>query len=310
MASCGVALCAVAMCCLSSLDSLGVKLKGWVGWRLLGKRWACMASVLMGVQKLPALSPVQGCVAEFITQLTSACCSLTRRWCACYRRKHFVDEAPFPATSPPPPRKAAAAAAAAAGKGGKGGKGSKPQVQLAADAQSGRPGSLGEQFIASWHGKQGSLREQFGGGTGGSGGGGSASGTDGGAAAASEQGSPTSSPHPSRLAAGSPQSAAAAAASRAEQLGSRCGSTARMPSSPQGRGNCSSSAAARDVETANRAELLSSPAAASSKGSSSSPAARGGKSSKSGGGGRLKGLFKLSGRGQGGRVSSLNSVGN
>ncbi|PRW34091.1 urea ABC transporter permease subunit [Chlorella sorokiniana] len=202
-------------------------------------------------------------------------------WCACYRRKHFMDEAPFPTTSPPPGSKAAAAAAA--------GKGGKSKVQLAADSRSGAPGSPAAQFIASWHGKQGSLREQYGGG------GGEIGSSVSEAEAGAERGAPASSTRPSRLAAGSPQLAAAAAADRAELLGSRSGSPASRPSSPQGAGNGggSNSAAARDVEAANRAELLSSPAAASSRGSSSSPAARGRKeSSGKGGGSRIKGLFK------------------
>lgn len=184
-----------------------------------------------------------------------------------------MDEAPFPTTSPPPGSKASAAAAAAAAAG----KGGKAKVELAANARPGSPGSQsGEQFIASWHGKQGSLREQFGGG-------GTA---EGGSAADAEQCTPTSSPRPSV--------AAAAAADRAELLRSRSGSPASgRPRSPLGR-SAGSSTAARDVEAANRAELLPSPQAASSKGSSSSPAARGGgKGGGKGGGSRLKGLFKV-----------------
>ncbi|KAI7843414.1 hypothetical protein COHA_002892 [Chlorella ohadii] len=155
-------------------------------------------------------------------------------WCACYRRKHFVDEAPFPATSPPPTSKAAATAAAA---GGKGTQGSKAKVTLAADA---RPGSPAEQFIASWHAKQGSLREQYGGS--------GSNGRESGGAAAAEQGTPGSSPRPSQITAGSLQQAAAAAANRPELLGSHGGSSlSSRPSSPQGR-NGGSSIAARDVE--------------------------------------------------------------
>ena len=199
------------------------------------------------------------------------------RWCACYKRKHFADEAPAPAAAPPSTSKAAATAAAS--KAGKDGKG---QVAVAADARAGTPRSSGAQFIASWHAKQGSLRDQYSGG---------------GAGDASEQGSASGSPRPSLLAAGSLQAAAAAAADRAELLGSRGGSAAGRPrsvspapgSQPHSR---SASGAALEEEAANRSELLSSLRPASSKGSSGTPAARaGGKGGR--GVSRLRSLFKV-----------------